>query len=380
MNASAACPTLHRPWALRLLPTSQTLLLAALLAGCSSGDDEVVTARPVLVVQPQEANVSYAVYPGEVRARHEVSLGFRIGGKIVARSGEVGDRVKQGEVLARLDPQDVSLQADAARAQVAAAQADLELADAELERHRSLLEKKLISPSLFETRQTQQQAAAARLRQARAQLDVAANQADYAQLRSPSEGVIAQRLAEVGQVVAAGSPVFVIAAQGEREVVISLPESGIERYRIGQQVMVMPWSNPEQRIPGTLRELSPAADAQSRTYAARVALPADVEGIELGQSARAIFAHNGKHALAIPLPALTADAGRHYVFVVDTASSTVKQREVSIGAFLDDAVPVTDGLQPGDWVVAAGVHLLREGMPVRPVDRDNRPVVLQPTP
>lgn len=350
----------------------------ALLAGCGGSDEAAEFVRPAMVVQPVASDLSYAVYPGEVRARHEVSLGFRIGGKITERRVEVGNEVRKGDVLATLDPGDVDLQADAARAQVAAAEADLALAESELERHKSLLDRQLISPSLYDNRLSQQKAAAARLRQARAQLDVASNQADYATLRAPQNGVIAQRLAEVGQVVAIGAPVFVLAAEGDREVVISLPESGIERYQVGQAVMVTPWSKPDQRIPGTLRELAPAADASSRTYAARIALPDSVEGIELGQSARAIFALNGRHAVSVPLPAVTADAGQHYVFVVDPGSSKVQRRAVTIGPFNDDSVPVTEGLSTEDWVVAAGVHLLRDGMKVRPVDRENRAVAVKP--
>ncbi|MCB1552329.1 MAG: efflux RND transporter periplasmic adaptor subunit [Xanthomonadales bacterium] len=354
------------------------LTLTALLAACGHGDETAESVRPAMVVRPVSSDLSYAVYPGEVRARHEVALGFRIGGKMTGRRVEVGDEVRKGDVLATLDPGDVRLQADAARAQVAAAEADLALANSELERHKSLLDRKLISPSLYDNRLSQQKAAAARLRQARAQLDVASNQADYATLRAPQNGVIAQRLAEVGQVVSIGAPVFVLAADGDREVVISLPESGIERYQVGQAVMITPWSKPDQRIPGTLRELAPAADASSRTYAARIALPQGVEGIELGQSARAIFALNGSHAVSVPLPAVTADAGQHFVFVVDPASSTVKRRAVTIGPFNDETVPVTEGLAEEEWVVAAGVHLLREGMKVRPVDRDNRAVALDP--
>lgn len=366
------CP--HR-WP-RRVATALLLVTLSSLAGCSRQETTSSPPRPAMVMQPQAAELSYTVFPGEVRARHETALGFRIGGKLIRREVEVGAQVKRGQVLAELDPGDVRLQADAAGAQLSAAEADLALAESELERHRALLERQLISPSLFEARQTQAQAAKARLNQARAQLDVARNQADYAVLRAPADGVIAQRLAEAGQVVAAGAPVYLLAADGEREVVISLPEAGIERFQPGLAVLLQPWSKPQQSVPGVLRELAPAADAASRTYAARITLQGEAHAFELGQSARAIFAHNGGQALAVPLPAVTADAGKHFVWVFDPGSSTVSRREVSIGAFLDESVPVTAGLNAGEWVVAAGVHLLREGQKVLAVDRDNRPLAL----
>jgi membrane fusion protein, multidrug efflux system len=353
-----------------------TLALAALLTGCGGSSDSGPPPRPAMVARPQPVTADYMVFPGEVRARHESALAFQVGGKIARRRVDVGDRVRRGQVLAELDPDDLKLQAQAARAQLAAAQADLELARAERDRHRSLLERQLISQSLYDVRDNQARAAEARAQQARAQLDVASNQAGYAQLKANRDGVIAQRLAEAGQVVAAGQPVFQLAADGEREIVISLPEQDIGRYHAGQRVTVGLWSKPDQRIAGEVRELAPAADAGARTYAARIRIDGAAEGIELGQSARVMFARNGLAALSVPLSALTADGGRHFVWVLDPARTTVARREVAIGPFGDDSATITEGLQADEWVVAAGVHLLRDGQPVRPVDRDNRPVAL----
>ncbi|MBD8524909.1 efflux RND transporter periplasmic adaptor subunit [Pseudomarimonas arenosa] len=360
---------------------SMALILSGslLLAACSPQDDAESRPRPALVVKPQPVQSRFAVFPGEVHARTESALSFRVGGKLATRHVDMGDRVVKGQVLAELDPDDLKLQAGSARAQLAAAEADLALARNERDRHKSLLDRQLISESLFDARESQFQAALARREQAKAQVDVAQNQASYAKLRADRDGVIAQRNAEAGQVVAAGQPVFVLAADGEREISISLPEFGIDNYKVGQPVLISLWSKPDQRIAGRLHELSPAADAGARTYAARVEIEGDSSGIELGQSARAIFALNGAQALAVPLPAVTADAGRHYVWVVNPDTSTVHRREVQISAFLDEQVPVTSGIEAGDWVVAAGVHLLQEGQPVRPVDYDNRPLQADPS-
>jgi membrane fusion protein, multidrug efflux system len=370
MTTRIETPFIH---GLRLLALA---LLAILLAGCQTRAEPEALARPAMVVQPSPVSADFMVFPGEVRARHEPQLAFRVGGKIHRRLVEVGDRVVKDQVLAELDPDDLKLQAEAARAQHAAAQADFELARAERDRHRSLLERQLISQSLFEVRDNQFRAAQARAQQARAQLDVASNQAGYALLRASDDGLIAQRLAEAGQVVAAGQPVFVLAADGEREILISLPEQGIGQYSVGQRVTVGLWSRPDQRIGGEVRELAPAADAQARTYAARIRIDANDQGIELGQTARVLFAHNGKSALSLPLAALTADGGRHYVWVVDPAALTVQRRAVEIGPFGDNSATVLDGLGADEWVVSGGVHLLIDGQRVRPVDRDNRTVAM----
>lgn len=352
------------------------VVLAAVLSACGNGQARPETLRPAMVVQPQPSAAAFEAYSGEVRARHEAQLAFRMGGKIARRLVDVGDQVKAGQVLAELDPDDVRLQVEAMRAQLAAAQADVSLARAERDRHQALLERKLISTSLFETRDNAFRAADARLRQVQAQLDVARNQASYARLTASDTGVIAQRLAEAGQVVAAGQTVFVLAAEGEREVLISLPEQRIEQFSVGQAVLVELWSRAGERVPGTIRELSPSADSQARTFAARVSFASDSAGAELGQSARVYAARNGAPTLSVPLTAVSAEDDLSFVWTVDPADGAVRKTLVQIGGYRETSVPVLSGLNAENWVVAAGVHLLQEGQRVRPVDRENRPVSL----
>ena len=351
--------------------------LAALasLAGCSGNGDETAPARPALVVEARLGEAGFASFAGEVRARHEPVLSFRIGGKLARRLVEVGDRVEAGQLLAELDAADVALQREAAQAALASAEANLALARAELERHQRLFERQLVSRSLLDTRQAQFDAAQARVRQARAQAAVSGNQADYARLLAPAAGVITQRLAEAGQVVAAGQAVYVLAQDGEREVAISLPEQAAPAFAPGRELLVELWSLPGERFRGVLREVSPAADPQARTFAARVSFDPGRAPVELGQSARVHALADGQQALAVPLSALHGQDGQTAVWVVDKASGAVSLTPVRIGAYGEDLVPVLEGLQPGDWVVAAGVHLLREGQVVRPVDRQNRPLM-----
>ena len=360
-------------------PLLALLPLALVMAACSPAEPESDTSpRPALVVQPGTGDALRDIYPGEVRARYEPELAFRIGGKISRRMVTVGDRVEAGQPLAELNAEDVRLELDAARARLASARSDQRLARSELERYRTLLERQVISQSQFDSVESRAEASDAQLEQARAQLKVAGNQADYAVLEAPETGVIAQRLAEAGQVVAAGQAVFVLAVDGDREVVIDLPEQDVKRFQVGDEVAIELWSRPGEPFPGRIRELAPAADPSSRTFEARVAFDNDTADAELGQSARVLVDHanGGADVLTVPLAAVTADQGESFVWVVNPDDATLVKTPVRTGAYREDRVPVLEGLSADDWVVAAGTQVLREGQKVRPVDRRNRQVSL----
>ncbi len=360
-------------------PLLALLPLALVMAACSPAEPESDTSpRPALVVQPGTGDALRDIYPGEVRARYEPELAFRIGGKISRRMVTVGDRVEAGQPLAELNAEDVRLELDAARARLASDRSDQRLARSELERYRTLLERQVISQSQFDSVESRAEASDAQLEQARAQLKVAGNQADYAVLEAPETGVIAQRLAEAGQVVAAGQAVFVLAVDGDREVVIDLPEQDVKRFQVGDEVAIELWSRPGEPFPGRIRELAPAADPSSRTFEARVAFDNDTADANLGQSARVLVDHanGGADVLTVPLAAVTADQGESFVWVVNPDDATLVKTPVRTGAYREDRVPVLEGLSADDWVVAAGTQVLREGQKVRPVDRRNRQVSL----
>ncbi|MCB1567330.1 MAG: efflux RND transporter periplasmic adaptor subunit [Xanthomonadales bacterium] len=357
-----------------------TLLAGSLiLAACGSPAPQVPELRTVLVVQAQTADGTTQVFSGDVRARLEPTLAFRVGGKIVRRSVDAGARVVRGEVLAELDPEDLRLQAEAAKAQLAAAQAELGLAESERDRYREMLARGLVSQSLFDAKAAAFEAARAKSDSARAQSTVMDNQRDYARLVAPNDGVIAQRLAEAGQVVAAGQAVFVMAADGEREVAISVPELRVGEFNVGQSVQVELWSRPGEFWPARVRELSPSADPQARTFAARVsfATPAPVE---LGQSARVYVAKQSDAPLSVPLSAVGGEGEAAFVWVFDPVTSRVRKRPVEITVWGERHASVASGVGRGDWVVAGGVHLLREDERVRAVDRDNRPLDVKAAP
>ena len=351
-------------------------LSLTLLSACSNEESVVSSIRPVMVVQPESSNEATVAFPGEVRARLEPELAFRLGGKVTQRLVDVGAKVTTDQVLAQLDPEDVRLHLDAMQAQVSAAQANLQLVRAERDRYKKLLDRQLLSHSHYDNAQNQFKTGEARLRQAKAELEAAKNQAEYTQLRAPYFGVIAQARVEAGQVVAAGQTVFVLAVDGEREVAINLPEHAIEHFKVGQPVEVALWSQPDRRFAGEIREIAPSADPRSRTYAARVAFRTATIAAELGQSAKVYMRSSAQAQYAVPLSAVTADADQPYVWVVNAETSKVQQRKVKLGAFGQTYVPVLQGLQGDEWVVTGGVHLLQEGQEVRPVDRANQPVQL----
>ncbi|NMF90622.1 efflux RND transporter periplasmic adaptor subunit [Aromatoleum petrolei] len=352
-------------------------VLLALLAGCSGPAPVDKPPRAVLVrtIGTAASESQLRVYTGEVRARHEADIGFRIGGKLIERSGDVGARVLPGMVLARLDPQDVQLAEQAAAAQVSAAEADVALARAEFERVQNLHARNFISASVLDSRRTALQAAEARLRQARAQRATARNQADYAALAVAYAGVVTAVLAEPGQVVAAGQPVLRVARPEQREVLIHVPESRIAALRPGHAAAVRAWANPAHAYTAAVREIAPSADSATRSYAVRVSVADADDALPLGATASVAFADPLDAAQTIlPLTAVTRVDGRATVWLVDEASHLMPLA-VDTGAFSEDGVVVVGGLPAGSRVVLTGVHRLVAGEAVRAVD-EAAPVAL----
>lgn len=352
------------------------LLAVALVAGCASEARVEVVPRPAVVERPvPSAAAGVETYAGEVRARHESRLGFRIGGKILSRAVDAGARVRRGDLLATLEPTDFNLQVDAARAALAAAVADESLARAELARHQELLAKRYISQALYDARANAHQAAQARLTQARSQLAVAENQAGYAALRADADGVVTSVLAEVGQVVAAGTPVVGLAHDGERDVLIAVPEHRIAAFRPGMPVQVSVWARDDARFAGAVREIAPEADPRTRTYDLRVALDDPQAPVKLGMTARVFLAAaESAPTVLLPLSALHEKDGSPAVWVLDPKTRQVALRAVDVAAFREEGLALRGGVGAEEWVVTAGVHTLVEGQPVRPIDRANRPI------
>ncbi|WP_255581772.1 efflux RND transporter periplasmic adaptor subunit [Cupriavidus sp. AU9028] len=351
-------------------PFALMLLLAAmLLAGCGREPEQVDVVRPVRLMQLQAAAGAAAYeYSGEIRPRIESRLGFRVGGKIAARLVDAGAPVRRGQPLARLDPADLALAETGARAQYEAARTDRDLAAADLRRYTDLYHKGFISAAEHNRRESNLEAAAARLRQAEAALREQRNQTQYAVLQADADGVVTAIEAEVGQVVSAGQPVVRVAQTAEKEVAIGLPEDQVDWLRSVRDVTVRTWASPERVMAGRVREIAAAADPVTRTYAARISLPEAPAELKFGMTAAVTFQRPGQQqGVRVPLTALLQQGGRNLVWVYEGASGTVQPVEVKLGEPLGNDMAVTSGLRPGQTIVTAGVHLLKPGQKVRPL-------------
>lgn len=353
--------------------SSGSLALSSLLLLAACGDEQEASRPPLVeTITVGGAASSDTGLSGTVEARIESSLGFRAGGRIVARLVDLGQTVARGQVLMRLDPSDLALAAKAARAAasasdrtVTAAAAQATRAASDARRLNGLVEAGAISAQSYDSARAASASTAAQLSAARAdavamraQARVAANQASYAVLRADAAGVVTQVMAEPGQVVAAGAPVLRLAHGGAREVAVDVPEDmrghvpRLASVRIGGS---------ETAVPATLRQLSGSADPMTRTYEARYQLARG--DVPLGATANVLIAGNADAGVAVPLTALHDSSGGPGVWVV--RGGRVSFRPVRLGTMGEENAIVTAGLRPGERVVALGAHLLKEGEPVR---------------
>jgi membrane fusion protein, multidrug efflux system len=348
----------------------------AVLAGCARHEEAPEPLRPVQLAQVTlGAMPETAGFAGEVKPRHEMDLAFRIGGKMVTRAVDVGARVRKGQILARLDPADVALQTEAARAAAAAAEAEYTYAKAEHERYRNLYAQQFVSGSALDQKQNALNASHARYEQARAQLAVAQNQSAYATLVAPDDGVITAVTAEAGQVVAVGQPVMKLARENEREVAISVPENRVDELARAKQIGVALAANPKKIYPARIREISPSVDPATRTFAVRVSVLAPDASLQWGMTATVgLVAAGPADSALLPLTSLYRQDDKPAVWVYDPTTQKVALRPVTIGQYREDGVVLTSGIASGEWVVTAGVHKLQPGQKVRPYEGGARAV------
>lgn len=354
----------------RFLP----LLLGAtvILTGCRAGDPPPPATRTALVQAAASAPSSSGVYTGEIRARHEVDLAFRVGGKIAARLVDPGAEIKPGQPLARLDPADLELAAAAARAQLAAAESDQATARAERERYAGLLTKKFVSQAAFDAKDNAFNSAQARLEQARSQSRISGNQAAYGLLSSEFPAIVTAVLADAGQVVSAGQAVLRLARPEEKEVAIAIPESRLAELKAARNLAVNLWAEPKITLRGELRELAPAADPATRTYAARIRILNPPPEVRLGMTARVALDGAADATLLVPLSAVI-DLGQGPLVRV-VKDGQVASRPVQVAQFREDGVTLAGGLQAGELVIVSGASKLVDGQevqtkPVTPPDR-----------
>jgi multidrug efflux system membrane fusion protein len=336
--------------------------LAALATGCVKPDTKPDALRPVRTAVVAENGTEQWTLSGEVRARYETRLAFRLAGQMVARKVEVGDLVKTGQTVAVLDGRDAQLAESSARAQLAKAESEASLADADLRRYAELRTKNFISQAEYDRREAQARQAREQAAAARAQASQARNQVGYTTLVTPHAGVITALEAEAGQVLTAGQTVARLARPEQLEIAVSVPEHRLEAFRKATEYEIRLWSAPGRTWRGKVRELSPVADAASRTYAARIALEGEDRALAIGMTAELRVRTSGDSLPQIPLSALFHRDGKPAVWVLE--DDRVRLVEVTAGDVSGNSVAITAGLRSGQRVVTAGVSRLADGQRV----------------
>lgn len=351
-----------------LIRTAGTaLLLAAGLAACKQAAPPPEPIRAVKVMEVGTDTYGTALeYAGEVKARVESRLGFRVAGKITQRQAEVGQHVKPGAVLAQLDPKDYQLAAEAARAQANAALTNRDLAAADLKRYQGLRAQNFISEAELQRRESTYKAAQAQLEQSQAQVASQGNQARYTNLVADVAGIVTAVEAEPGQVVSAGTPVVRIAVDGARDVVFAVPEDRASYIKAGSPVAIRSWADNGQPMEGTVREVAAAADAVTRTYTVKVAIDA-ATAPPLGATVYAqpkALSQVGRQVVKLPTSALRREGQGTAVWVLDKTSMTVRSQPVQVATADGNQAVIAEGVTPGMLVVSAGVHVLSPGQKV----------------
>lgn len=351
-----------------LVASVVTCVLPFALAACGTKpqSDPRTEAPLVRAAVVQDASSASRSFTGTVAARVQSDLGFRVSGKVLERLVDTGQTVKRGQALMRIDPVDLKLAAHAQQEAVAAARALAQQAIGDEARYRSLVGTGAISVSAYDQSKAAADSAKAQLRAAAAQAEVASNANSYATLVADADGVVIEALAEPGQVVAAGQVVVRVAHAGPREAVIQLPET--LRPAVGSAGQASLFGQDGVSVPAKLRQLSDAADPQTRTFEARYVLEGAQVSVPLGTTVtiRIPDGQSSTHVgVQVPIGALF-DAGKGPgVWVINGKPEKVTWRPVTVQRLDDDVARITGQLKQGDRIVALGAHLLREGAAVR---------------
>jgi multidrug efflux system membrane fusion protein len=374
MSATASIFASDRAKARRLvrpaLAAAALMVLAAGLAGCESESAPYVAApQPVRAASVTlSAATDTRSYTGTIEPRYESDLGFRVPGKIVERLVDIGDRVTPGMTLARLDATDYWLSLESAEAELSAAQGSLRQAEADEGRYAHLNKEKWVSDAGYDQKKAAADEARGRTERAVRALALAKNQLAYTDLVATEGGVITALPVEVGQVVSAGQLIVRVARLDELEAVVSIPESRIDGARNAAATVTL-WADADRVYEAELREVSPQADPATRTYQARYSLVKPDAAIALGKTATVHLASESAGERAtLPLAAVFRDQGQPSVWLIDEAHGRLIKKGVEVSSWTETSAIISGGLATGQKIVAAGVHKLDAGIPVRVVE------------
>ncbi|WP_408153737.1 efflux RND transporter periplasmic adaptor subunit [Paraburkholderia strydomiana] len=363
------------PRPMRRAAGAVALAAALTLAACSKKEAAAPAPRPVvaLTVQADGNAMPAASLPGEVQSRYSTPLSFRVGGKIIERRVRLGDAVKSGQIVALLDPADAQKNAASAQAQLEAAQHGLVFAKQQLDRDQAQAKENLIAPAQLEQTTNAYASALAQRDQTAQQAALAKNQLQYTTLVAAHAGVITAEQADTGQNVSAGQAVYNLAWSGDIDVLCDVPESALAGFAVGQSANVTLAALPGRKFTARVRELSPAADSQSRTWRARLTLDNPGPDVRLGMTAdvapQASSQANGAARqtgfFTLPVTALFHEGREPAVWVVRSADNALELRRVTVTRYTERTVVIGQGLKDGERVVLQGVHTVTAGEKVR---------------
>jgi len=368
-RTTAPLPT-HSPV---LLPLVLAVTLA--LAACQKPAPVTDAPREVVVLPAQaDSGAQLLTLPGEVQSRFSTPMSFRIAGQVIERRVHLGDTVRKGDVVARLDPADAEHNAASAEADLASAREHFDAAEKQLQRDTLQARDKLISALQLEQTQDAYAAAKAQLKGATARAAVAGNQRNYTRLIAEHDGVISAEQANTGEVLAAGQPVFSLAWSGATDVTTEVSESQVAKIRVGAPATVKLTALSDQKLTGRVREVSPAADPQSRTFRVKVTLETQNPSLRLGMSGEVSINTSAQEKTAsssgttvIPATALFHQGNRPAVWIVRPADGKLELRPVIVSAYGERSVTLSDGVTGGEKIVVQGVHTLTAGEKVKPI-------------
>ena len=324
---------------------------------------EVRPVRTVTVVKQETGET--AVLTGHIQAQDEAALAFRIGGRMVQRAVNVGDRIEPGQVIAKLDAENELNSERSAEAALTAARGQLNYARNHFDRQRQLLANGHTTRARFDQAQKALQNAQAGLDNATAQLQIARDRVGYTTLKADTAGTVTARGAEPGEVVQAGQMIVRLARQGGLDAVFDVPAQLLRAAPKDAQISVRLADDPTASATGRVREVAPQADPVTRTFEVKVALNEPPPAMRLGATVIGSVTLKSAPAIEIPATALTQFNRRPAVWVVDPKNHTVSLRNVQLARHESEAVVVAQGLDPGDIVVTAGVQALHPGEQVR---------------
>ncbi|BAN25758.1 efflux RND transporter periplasmic adaptor subunit [Caballeronia insecticola] len=351
-------------------------LVCMSLAACQRHEAAAPAPRPVVAVEAKtDAQGSTSSLPGQIQSRYSTPLSFRIGGKILERRVRLGDTVKTGQIVARLDPADAEKNSASARAQLDAAEHQLVYAKQQLDRDRAQAAENLIAPAQLEQTQNAYAAALAQRNQAQQQAGLAGDQLRYATLTADHAGVITAEQADTGQNVTSGQAVYTLAWSGDIDVTCDVPEAALAAFAVGHEASVTLPALPARTFKARVRELSPAADTQSRTWRAKLTLEAPTPDVRLGMTANVAFAavngtngtNGAQTAFTLPSTALFHDNGHPAVWIVKQPGDALELRRVEVARYGERTVTIASGIAAGERVVWQGVHTVSAGEKVRVV-------------